>query len=119
MMHTDILDALLSLEKELRALSLWGGEEGIPDSSAFMSTAPFCVDTMEFHQWLEYVLIPKLGAIAKEGGKIPKMALLPAGEVYYRGSVRKHRLLLKALSDLDRICAVHTSAQELKKDNGA
>ena len=51
MMHADILDALLSLEKELRALSLWGGEEGIPDSSAFMSTAPFCVDTMEFHQW--------------------------------------------------------------------
>lgn len=107
-MHSDICEALEAIGRELKALGLWGGKEGRPDESAFRSTVPFFADTMEFHQWLEYVLIPKMGDLARRGAPIPKTAVLPAGEAIYSGMLRTHRALLKALMDLDRACAGHS-----------
>ncbi len=106
-MHADVFEALASIERELRTLGLWGGEEGRPDEDAFRSSVPFFADTMEFHEWLEYVLIPRMGKLARAGAPIPRTAVLPAGEAVYSGQIRVHRALLRALMALDRACAAH------------
>ncbi len=106
-MHSDIAMALDAIERALKSLELWGGEEGRPSDEAFQSAVPFFADTMEFHQWLEYVLIPRMGELARQGAAIPKTAVLPAGEAVYSGQIRSHRELLVALLKLDRACAAH------------
>lgn len=106
-MHSDITMALESIERALKSLELWGGEEGRPSAEAFQSSVPFFADTMEFHQWLEYVLIPRMGQLARAGDPIPRTAVLPAGEAVYSGRIREHRELLAALLRLDRACAAH------------
>ena len=64
------------IEHELQALEHWGGEKKRPRAQAFLSTAPFCIDTMEFHQWLEYVLVAKMRQMIKEGKPLPSKMLL-------------------------------------------
>ncbi len=106
-MHSDVAMALESIERALKLLELWGGEAGRPADEAFQSAVPFFADTMDFHQWLEYVLIPKMGELARKGAPIPRTAVLPAGEAVYSGQIREHRQLLAALLRLDRACASH------------
>ena len=48
------------LEQELKELELWGGAERRPSAEELASSLPFAMDTLEFHQWLEYILIERL-----------------------------------------------------------
>lgn len=54
-----ITQELDRLEQQLKLLSLWGGEHKRPDVEALNSNTPFCMDTLEFHQWLEYVFLER------------------------------------------------------------
>ncbi|SQA99718.1 Domain of uncharacterised function, DUF446 [Cedecea neteri] len=45
-----------NIEQILRDHSLWQGLP--PDPTAFESTQPFCMDTLQPHEWLQWVLIP-------------------------------------------------------------
>ena len=46
---------LEQLELELKQRSLW--QMAPPTAEAMASTLPFCMDTLDFHQWLQFVLI--------------------------------------------------------------
>ncbi len=46
------------LETELRALGLWEGVS--PSAGALASQQPFCVDTLSFPQWLQWVFTPRV-----------------------------------------------------------
>lgn len=63
--HTALIAALFELEAELRRLELWEAEA--PGADCFASTVPFCHDTMFFHQWLQWVLLPRLGELLELG----------------------------------------------------
>ncbi|WP_456372448.1 YqcC family protein, partial [Thiolapillus sp.] len=54
--YQELSRQLQRMEAEMRALGWWS--EQPPDPQALASTAPFCHDRMEFHQWLQWVLIP-------------------------------------------------------------
>lgn len=55
----DQLNLLLeTLEMELRAQGRWDGEA--PTAAALRSTEPFAVDTLNFDQWLQWILLPRL-----------------------------------------------------------
>ena len=47
---------LLELESALQRTGLW--EATKPDAKSLASQQPFCVDTLGFHQWLQFVFIP-------------------------------------------------------------
>ena len=97
-----ILEILNEIEKELQNLEHWGGDAGRPDEKAFLSTAPFCIDTMEFHQWLEYVLLANLRKMIEEERSLPqKMLVHTAAQEYWRGNWGKYRQLIFALRKLD------------------
>ncbi len=59
--HQRLKEILFDLEAELRQKNLWGKTKPPPEDLA--DTQPFCIDTLKFEQWLQWVLIPKINAI--------------------------------------------------------
>ena len=68
-MSKDVIDLLDALEQELRRLNVWSPLPPSPESMA--SSAPFCLDTMMFSQWLQWVFAPRLRALIDHGGPLP------------------------------------------------
>ncbi|HEX5048575.1 MAG TPA: YqcC family protein, partial [Gammaproteobacteria bacterium] len=46
-----------AMEAALRRMQLW--EQQRPDALRLASTQPFSCDTLRFHQWLQWQLIPR------------------------------------------------------------
>ena len=100
----ELLRLLAELELELRRLGLWGGPARAPAAAAFESRTPFFLDTLEFHQWLEYVLISRLRALVGRRENLPRGALIaPCAEEYYRGRGAGFRRLIGLLRELDSL----------------
>jgi uncharacterized protein YqcC (DUF446 family) len=67
------------LEAELRRMQLWEHEP--PSARRLASTQPFCVDTLELSQWLQWLLIPRMRAIFAGEGSLPtRSAIHPYAE---------------------------------------
>ncbi len=58
---TLIKKSLEALEKALKSAQLW--DSNMPTPAQLSSREPFCVDTLAFEQWLQWVFIPKLSAL--------------------------------------------------------
>jgi uncharacterized protein YqcC (DUF446 family) len=57
------------LEAELRRMRLW---ESVPPSEHKLASAqPFCIDTLELSQWLQWLLIPRMRRIFAGEGDLP------------------------------------------------
>ena len=52
---------LIDLEGALRSRLLWDADE--PSPEALTSTQPFCIDTLDFPQWLQFVFLPRMRAL--------------------------------------------------------
>lgn len=73
------LDALVA---ELQRLGLW--EDTPPAPQALASTAPFCHDTLVFHQWLQWQFIPRLRELIALRAPLPgNCNIAPMAEVSY------------------------------------
>ena len=95
---------LLHLEQELKSLELWGGVAGLPSSDKLDSTTPFCLDTLEFHQWLEYVLIARLRTLIAMESQLPTAMMIHTyAQEKYRGQWGKYRKLIGILQELDAL----------------
>ncbi len=102
--HQAILQELGNLEQELKALELWGGMEAHPSEKAMASIQPFALDTMEFHQWLEYVLIVRLREMIANSAQLPAAMMVHTyAQEQYRGQWTKYRNLIGILQKLDRL----------------
>ena len=67
------------LEAIMRASLLWSDE--MPPAHAFRSGEPFCIDTMSFWCWLQYVFIPKVRGLLDSGQPLPPLSgILPMAE---------------------------------------
>ncbi len=55
------------IESMLKALDLYTKES--PPESALNSSVPFCYDQLPFHEWLQWVLLPKTRYLLE--GKLP------------------------------------------------
>lgn len=103
--HQQLKQALQQLESSMEAIGLWGVEH--PSPEAFESTEPFCVDTMDLSQWLRFVFIARLNALADAQGSMPASCeVAPALEVYltsYQASSEGKRQLCLAVAHIDRL----------------
>ena len=84
---------LEKLELELRQLALWQQES--PSAEALASTLPFCVDTLDFHQWLQFILLMLQMPLPRQ------IALYPMATEVYKQSLSTHGALLECLAELD------------------
>ncbi|MEZ3186575.1 YqcC family protein [Pseudomonas sp. LM13] len=95
-----IAQQLLLIERELRTLDLWSAEP--PSPEALASVEPFCVDTLRFEQWLQWIFLPRMKAIVEADHPLPQASGICAmAEVVYReGRVVS---LLEALRAFDAL----------------
>jgi uncharacterized protein YqcC (DUF446 family) len=95
---------LRQLEQELRKLGLW--EESAPDPEDLASPVPFAHDRLEFHQWLQWVLLPRMHDLCERQQAFPTASgIAPMAEVQlapWGGSAGR---LLQLIRDLDRCIA--------------
>jgi uncharacterized protein YqcC (DUF446 family) len=91
---------LSSLENELQQLGWWQQQE--PNIEALQSQQPFCVDTLEFAQWLQWVFVPRMQSILDSEHALPSQcAIYEMAEVVYREQRNTVATLLDCLKCID------------------
>ncbi|ELQ6226882.1 YqcC family protein [Cronobacter turicensis] len=102
--HQRVRQQLQRVEQVLRHHQQW--QIAAPDSSAFESTQPFCMDTLEPYEWLQWVLIPRLHALLDAGAPLPQaFAVAPYYEVVLEASHPARDAVLVTLVELDALFA--------------
>ena len=97
-----LVDELLALQRELQQLELWSVES--PPSLALASREPFCVDTLAFEGWLQWMFIPRMAQIVESGGVMPAGCnIQPMGEEAFAHLGRRGVELLAILGRIDRV----------------
>ena len=101
-------DVLLELEAELRLLDWW--QEDKPPARALASQQPFCMDELDFEQWLQWVFLPRMKAILESGQPLPSQSGI---FVYAEECLRQHGKrpahLLALIKRFDELIALQAS----------
>lgn len=91
---------LEELSSQLQLHQLWS--DTAPAASALQSQAPFCVDTLPFAGWLQFVFLPRMQALVAAKQPLPtQMQITPMAEVVYEGQDVKG--LIQVLHALDTL----------------
>ena len=104
--HALLADTVLEIEQEMRRLSLWTFEDSDewPSEDALASTQPFCIDTLEFPQWVQFVLLIRVRELIETGGDLPpKSDIAPMAEEYFRPLPHPADRLVASIQEFDRI----------------
>ncbi|MEW7312083.1 YqcC family protein [Buttiauxella gaviniae] len=102
--HALVRQHLHIIEHVLRDHQLW--QSAAPTADAFESTQPFCMDTLQPHEWLQWVLIPRMHALLDAQLPLPAdFAIAPYYEMALDAAQIEREPLLKALQDLDALFA--------------
>ena len=103
----DELSLLLkSLETEMRAQGRW--EERPPPHEALCSTAPFAFDTLDFDQWLQWILLPKLNDLLVRQLPLPtNCAIQPMAEEVYGPDNPGGRRIAMIVAEIDSLLTEH------------
>lgn len=100
--HARLGELLLDLECAMRRLDLWQPEA--PPAAALASTAPFCIDTLELHQWLQFVFLPRMHVMVAEGLELPQAcAIAPLATEVYKTQLVYMAPLLRELERVDEL----------------
>jgi len=97
-----VADQLLLIERELRLLGWWSSVP--PSAQALSSEQPFCVDTLELHQCLQWIFLPRMKILVESGRPLPAVSgITEMAEVVYAERLGEVRTLLVALTEFDRL----------------
>lgn len=97
-----VADCLLGIEMALRKLDMWAAER--PPQEAFNSTEPFCLDTLAFTQWIQFVFLERMKLIVENGHPLPKVSgIAPMAEEYFRGRPESGQGLIRELETVDQL----------------
>ncbi len=97
-----LADQLLLIERELRALGLWA--QCPPSDEALSSSQPFCIDTMAFEGWLQWIFLPRMKLILEAGSELPAVSgIQPMAELVYRERLDEMATLMGLLGEFDRL----------------
>lgn len=97
-----IEEALARVEDQLRHHDLL--ESQPPSAEALASRQPFCVDTLTFPQWVQFVFLPQLNELLGAGRPMPDYCdVAPMAEEYFRTEQQAAEALIEALRELDRL----------------
>ncbi len=92
----------MSLEEELRDLQCWQPQP--PTAKSLLSTQPFCIDTLSFAQWLQFVFIVRIQALIDTGQPLPqKCAITPMAEEFFRQHGFQSEAILEMVRQIDEI----------------
>ncbi|MGM3386023.1 YqcC family protein [Stutzerimonas stutzeri] len=101
-----LAEQLLLIERELRVLGAWAMEA--PSPEALASQEPFCVDTLSFEQWLQWIFLPRMKTILEEGRALPSVSgILAMAEMVYQNDQARVSRLMEALERFDQLIGGH------------
>lgn len=111
--YSELADILLSLETVMRSQGLW--QQQMPSGDALASQLPFCVDTLTFPQWLQFIFVVRIKYIIQREQAIPRTSsILPMAEGYFKSVTQSGEQVLEVLRDFDQFiqeCAVCSAQQ--------
>ena len=88
------------LTAELQRLERWQADH--PGSEALASELPFCVDTLSFDQWLQFVLIPRMEQLVLLQAPLPtSVSLYPMASEVYKEGLAEVEALLRLIARFD------------------
>lgn len=97
-----VAEQLLLIERELRVLGWWS--DSPPGSEALDSREPFCVDTLEFEQWLQWIFLPRMKVILEQDLPLPNASgIVEMAEMVYATRQADVQVLQKLLAQFDRL----------------
>jgi uncharacterized protein YqcC (DUF446 family) len=97
-----VADQLLLIERELQLMGAWAATS--PDAGALASCEPFCVDTLDFDQWLQWIFLPRMKSIIENGEALPAASgILVMAKMVYGERGDRAAGLLQALEHFDRL----------------
>lgn len=100
--HKRVSRELDALEQALRVFDLWDSQA--PSAQALASTQPFCVDTLNFPQWLQFIFLPRMRMLCEQAMPLPaKCGVAPMCEEYFRALPRSGKTLIEPLQTIDLI----------------
>ena len=105
-MHSDVADLLLQIERELRRLALWSDTPATQQQ--MMSREPFCIDTMTFPEWVQFVFIARLAFIIEQGAAFPTASdIAPMAEEYFKGAKLDGGHIVALIKQFDQLVTNH------------
>lgn len=97
-----LAEQLLLIERELRLAGLWSAVA--PSAEALASEQPFCVDSLAFEEWLQWILLPRMKTLLEEDLPLPNGSGITAmAEVAFAGRSEQLPELLAALNRFDQL----------------
>lgn len=97
-----IADQLLLIERQLRQLGLWAQQA--PSAEALASQQPFCVDSLAFEEWLQWIFLPRLKSMLEANAPLPTASGIAAmAEQVFVGRALEVKGLIAALEEFDRL----------------
>lgn len=101
-LHIQAGALLMDLECVLRNMKLWSATP--PPTDALASSAPFCVDTLDLHQWLQFIFLPRMHQLIDSGSALPTVcAIAPMAEEAYKTRLTAMVPLVDVLRQLDAV----------------
>ncbi|MEX2473973.1 YqcC family protein [Marinobacter sp.] len=102
-----VADSLLQIELTLRELNLWENEPPAPE--LLQSSQPFCLDTLSFTQWLQFVFVARMSVLVENGSPLPEVSgMAPMAEEHFRGRPESGSAVIRALEEMDRLLSRNT-----------
>lgn len=96
--------ALHSLKRALINARKWSAEK--IDAEALSSQQPFCLDTMNFNEWLQFVFIPNMQTLIDAQEPLPcllkNQGLEPMASEFY-SHTKADRAILDVICDIDAL----------------
>ncbi len=97
-----LADLILNIEAEMRKIALW--DLSPPTDAALHSLAPFCHDTLQFYQWLQWVFLPKMKMAIETENDMPSSSdIFPLAEYRLKKSGQNCQQLLSYILQFDRL----------------
>jgi uncharacterized protein YqcC (DUF446 family) len=100
---SDLLELLAHLEQVMKECGIWS--ESIPSAQMLKSIEPFCVDTMLFENWLQFVMIPTFKQMIFEKVALPNQCeIVPMADLKLRVDQKADVIL--AILSIDKLLTV-------------
>ena len=101
MKHQQIATTLAAITAQMQQTNLWQDES--PGDRELSSKLPFCVDTLTFCQWLQWVMFPKLFVIVETKAALSsKSNMAVMAEQAFKAESVDTKVLLALIKQLDK-----------------
>ncbi len=105
-----IADVILEIEANLRTSGKWDACQ--PPNKLLASTQPFCIDTLTFEQWLQWIFLPRMKQILEQQQSLPTRSNIhDYAEDYFHKNDPNTASILSLIKRFDDLIAIQSGAR--------